>query len=614
MDPNVLLLTVSQSRPTTSPSDARVATPQGGDGDFLGFLRQFGGQVDQELFQKVFSAANTTAMQSPFPRVNPMPLPVMPVVDGKLADGTAALKTPATASTTSMELGFTGKGTADGKAIVEQKLRKAKEVSPEALMMALPVALVAVQKNQPQPNGDTPLLFSEPEPTEAAADAQPNLPVTQAVAQALAMQAQSGVTRGRAVVQPEGDEEAAVDNELEGDLASDDEMSLEPGTEPADTDGLPQLPAPPLAIEQGQAGHPHPEMPDAAILHAKSQASDRAQAMMPSAVREAVVKERPVETTDLPLPVTDGDETPQTDLAGIRRNEQPTHDKLGHEQEIIAEVAMTSQDAATVLTADTVSRETRPSAPDSRVEALSRHFAEAGLRIVNASAPDAGAQQRTGDGTGGHSRFIFANEGGIAAKTTPAAPEMIVPDQQPADDTTDNTDRISADVLANRVEMTNTATRPAAHSREARIDAVEPRQVIDQIVTAVRQESVGGRRELVVRLDPPELGTVHIKVSSDAGGGMTVQVETTAPWVRDMLDTRLQELRRSFTDLGINVDQCGVSMRMDTSPEQANYGQAGAQHRQPAHTPHANPDLTAPIDAEPVKARHGHNGVLDMLA
>lgn len=594
MDPNALLLSVTQSRPATSSSEARVSMPHGGDGDFLGFLRQFGGQVDPELFQKVFSAADATAMQSPFPRVNPMPLPVMPVVDGKLADGTAALKTPA--STASIELGIAGKGS-DAKNAIEQKLRKMKEVAPEALMMALPIALVAVQQHQPSANG--PLILTEPEPAEAATEVQQDS-AAQAAAQTLAMLAQPTGTRGRsnAVSTPEGDEEAAMDSELEGDLSSGDETTLEADTEAADTDGLPQLPAPPLAIEQ--VGKPHPEMPEAALIHAKSQASDRAQEMMPSAVRDAVVKERAAEAT--PLPVMDEDGTPQADLAGAKRNEHLL-DQHGLEKEITAEVAMT------LPAADMTNRETH----DARLEALSRHFTEAGLRIVSESAPDAGAQQRAGDGAGDHSRFTFAREGAIDVKTTPAM-EMIMPNHQQAEDTTDNNDRVSAEVLANRVEMTETGTRTTAPSREARIDAIEPRRVIDQIVTAVRLESAGGRRELVVRLDPPELGVVHIKVSSNAGGGMTVQVETTAPWVRDMLDTRLQELRHSFTDLGINVDQCGVSMRMDTSPQQANSGQAGAQHRQATQTQQDNQNLTAPIEAEPVRARRGHNGVLDMLA
>ncbi|MHB9110555.1 MAG: flagellar hook-length control protein FliK [Armatimonadota bacterium] len=607
MDPTILLFAATQSSQATSPCEARVSTPQGGEGDFLGFLRQFGGQVDPELFRKVFSTTSAAAMQSPFPRVNPMPLPVMPVVDGKLADGTAALKTPASPVAASVELGTSPKG---DRSVVERKLKKGQEVAPEVLLMTLPVALVAVAQHQ-QAHGDTPPILAEPETTEAAPESQPDLPAVQAAAQALAMLTQPAHGRANAAPRVEDGEEPVVDGEPEGE-AAEDAIGMELKTEAGATDGLPQLPAPPVPIAQVEK--PHPEMPEAAVIHAKSQASDRAQAMMPAAVREAVVKERPVEHIELPLPVTDGEDT-QVALTNVKQNQglHRGHDK--HEKNITAEVAVVSNtEAAAAIASGAGNREVRTVAPDARLEALTRHFAEAGIRMVHEPAPDAQMQGQTGGQAGDHPRFAFADHNDVELAATRGTLETKAFDRLDAEETVDSADRVSTDVMARSVEAPKDGVRPVAQSHEARVAAVEPQRVIDRIVTAVRMEVHGARQELVVRLDPPELGTLHIKVSSGAGGGMTVQVEATAPWVRDMLDTRLQELRRSFTDLGINVEQCGVSMHMETNAQQASDGQPGMTHRQGAQTPRFDQDLTTPVEAEPVRARREHSGVLDMLA
>lgn len=606
MEPNVLLLTVTHAG-SASPSEARAAAPHGGDGDFLRFLRQFDAQVDPELFRKVFAAIDAAMMPSPFPQVNPMPLPVMPVVGGKLVDGTAALKPQASMAAGPVELYGSTRETPDGAMVVEQKLRKAKDMAPEMLLLALPAAVAAVRENRPQAKGDVPMILAESEDAEMTVKAQPDSPAAQAVAQALVVQAQTPAVRGAAIViaQPEDGEEAAVGGEQEGETSSEDEAMLE-----SQADGLPQLPAPPLAIEQGPAGKPHPEMPEAAEIHAKSQASERALEHMPSAVREAVVNARPAAPTDLPRP----DMVERNAQAAIADTGRPAR---GHEKEITAEVAMMPQaEAAPALLGEAADHEMRVSAPEER-RAFHRHFAETGLRIAQESAPDMGTQQQPADGgPGDRPRFATAPGVTVTANTVPVAPEMTMRDRHTVEDTAEHADRVAAEVLTRHVDVPATGVHRAqpAQAHEARVAGVEPQRVIDQIVTAVRMEAAGSRRELIVRLDPPELGTVHIRVSVDTGSGMSVHVEASAPWVRDMLDTRLQELRRSFTDLGINVDQYSVSLRMDTSPEQANGGQAGAQYRQGGQARQAGGDITPPPAPEPVRIRREHHGALDLLA
>ncbi len=118
----------------------------------------------------------------------------------------------------------------------------------------------------------------------------------------------------------------------------------------------------------------------------------------------------------------------------------------------------------------------------------------------------------------------------------------------------------------------------------------EARQVIEQIIRDVRHQGGDTRQEVTVRLDPPELGVIHLKVTTNAGGEVVAQIETANPQVRDLLDARLTELRRALGDAGVQVGQCSVSLNMQTS---GGHGQAGMAHGQPGW-PAPQPPLAAP--------------------
>jgi len=166
-----------------------------------------------------------------------------------------------------------------------------------------------------------------------------------------------------------------------------------------------------------------------------------------------------------------------------------------------------------------------------------------------------------------------------------------------------------ADIVTGRVSSAD----PVAQAQVAPREPVQPRQLIEQIVTTARLEIAGNRHELTVRLDPPDLGVIHVKVSAAENGAMTVRLEASSATVRDALDARLQELRRSFTDAGIDVGDCSVSLGMQTSSGQSQFTDFGRQGR-PQGLPTSYPE--APNDAPaaaPVAAPSRHDGALDVL-
>ena len=69
---------------------------------------------------------------------------------------------------------------------------------------------------------------------------------------------------------------------------------------------------------------------------------------------------------------------------------------------------------------------------------------------------------------------------------------------------------------------------------------------------------VGGKGRLVVRLYPPQLGTVWIKASS-AGGLLRVEVKTSRAEAQGLLLRSVGEMRRRLEEAGIVVDRFDVT-------------------------------------------------------
>lgn len=78
-------------------------------------------------------------------------------------------------------------------------------------------------------------------------------------------------------------------------------------------------------------------------------------------------------------------------------------------------------------------------------------------------------------------------------------------------------------------------------------------QVLDQVATAIRYQATPETRSMTVRLDPPELGRVHIDIRSDAEGIRgVVQVENTRT---------LAELQREAPQLLERLQEAGIRVK-----------------------------------------------------
>ncbi len=81
--------------------------------------------------------------------------------------------------------------------------------------------------------------------------------------------------------------------------------------------------------------------------------------------------------------------------------------------------------------------------------------------------------------------------------------------------------------------------------------------VINQIVENAQIIVKGDKKEIKIHLDPPSLGSIHMKVTMDSHSMKATMIADT-PYVKEVIESNLNELKRSLADSGIKVEQFSV--------------------------------------------------------
>jgi flagellar hook-length control protein FliK len=68
-----------------------------------------------------------------------------------------------------------------------------------------------------------------------------------------------------------------------------------------------------------------------------------------------------------------------------------------------------------------------------------------------------------------------------------------------------------------------------------------------------------GQRELRIQLQPPELGRVDMKIGLD-NHQVVLKIHVENPFVKDLIENNLAQLRQSLQDQGLRMDQCAVTV------------------------------------------------------
>ncbi|GEM_PF-4378994 len=113
------------------------------------------------------------------------------------------------------------------------------------------------------------------------------------------------------------------------------------------------------------------------------------------------------------------------------------------------------------------------------------------------------------------------------------------------------------------IEVRPTAESPIrtvmAPSQSRPIDQVERTNIIHQIVRTAEVHTFDGGGEMVMRLEPAHLGSIHMSVTADQGV-VTAHLTVGNESVRQALEGEIVMLRQSLADTGIHVDSISVSV------------------------------------------------------
>lgn len=135
------------------------------------------------------------------------------------------------------------------------------------------------------------------------------------------------------------------------------------------------------------------------------------------------------------------------------------------------------------------------------------------------------------------------------------------------------------------------AQRQAAHLSSPQAPA--QLEIIEQIARAARAELRPGHSELTLRLDPPSLGAVSMRVVSQ-GSAMTAHLEASVEASRDLITASLPALKEALAAQGINISHFSVTV-------------GGGEHQDPTqgqglpprwHGATANPGGGEAVEAE----------------
>jgi flagellar hook-length control protein FliK len=117
-----------------------------------------------------------------------------------------------------------------------------------------------------------------------------------------------------------------------------------------------------------------------------------------------------------------------------------------------------------------------------------------------------------------------------------------------------------------------------------------PEDVVRQVVPRLAALPRTGRHEIVLRLDPPTLGTVRIEASLD-GRELTLRIRAEDAGARELLEQGLPQLRRALEQEGISPGRVSVQLSLEADTRQPAHG---APFQRPALLEAAGPPPAAP--------------------
>lgn len=153
---------------------------------------------------------------------------------------------------------------------------------------------------------------------------------------------------------------------------------------------------------------------------------------------------------------------------------------------------------------------------------------------------------------------------------------------------------LPAEAMSGNVSVLNPSSSPTNDSSSAGVvssppalfasDAAHPvAQVLEGAVYSVKN----GHKELILRLNPDNLGEVRINLISHDGGRLNARLIADTPESRDLLQNQVQSLQSSLEAQGIRVERLSVILAGQSSEGHHRQAASGSDF-QPSDSPPQN--------------------------
>jgi flagellar hook-length control protein FliK len=170
-----------------------------------------------------------------------------------------------------------------------------------------------------------------------------------------------------------------------------------------------------------------------------------------------------------------------------------------------------------------------------------------------------------------------------------------------------------ADVPASTVPMIG-GTTPAQQTQSPDAPAVTqnvqvstaPTPNMPALAVEISAKSQSGAKQFDIRLDPPELGRVEVRLSIDATGKASAHLSADQPQTLDLLQKDAPTLTRALRDAGLDVSQNGLNFSLRQQS-----GDTGAGNNQGRSTGGRSFSLTATSNVDATSASAAYSASAD---
>lgn len=181
----------------------------------------------------------------------------------------------------------------------------------------------------------------------------------------------------------------------------------------------------------------------------------------------------------------------------------------------------------------------------------------------------------------------------------------------PATEGGEGTVEMLGQTRADPAKFSTDTVRPAA-SVPGTVSA-RPGEIGHQLGVEIARHSRDGRDSLTIRLDPAEMGEIHIRLQFDDKGTMRAHVTAESSAALEMLRRDSGDLVRALGDAGVRTDAQSFQFEARSQGR----GDQQGQHNRPGDPSGADPaqqDAEGDDGAQPARAKLLGSGSLDLFA